>query len=216
MAHNIWRDQSQHDDEAEGTLFPLQSHPTGAHGTIDRLDSEVQKAQEQLLTLRRQQELIERQKRELEQLSQKQEQFDNGKRTLVDQMQRGMIRIDKEGTELEKRLEQMRHARALFVEKIHELGEFDSSNWSPEELPKHLPIALGVLESAELEYEKCRIRLNAYAQEDVLEHTDDSGSDWSEASFWTWAKMGFAFTLPLVVVILLLGLFFMLRQPNGL
>ena len=44
----------------------------------EHLDSQVQKAQEQLLSLKRQQETIERQKRELEELSRRQEQLQGG------------------------------------------------------------------------------------------------------------------------------------------
>ena len=45
----------------------------------EHLDSQVQKAQEQLLQLKRQQEQIEKQKRELEELSRRQEELEHGR-----------------------------------------------------------------------------------------------------------------------------------------
>ncbi len=47
--------------------------------STEHLDSQVQKAQEQLISLKRQQEQIEKQKRELEELSRRQEELERGR-----------------------------------------------------------------------------------------------------------------------------------------
>ena len=50
----------------------------------EHLDSQVQKAQEQLLQLKRQQEQIEKQKRELEELSRRQDELEHGRAEMAD------------------------------------------------------------------------------------------------------------------------------------
>ena len=52
----------------------------------EHLDSQVQKAQEQLLQLKRQQEQIEKQKRELEELSRRQEELERGRAEMTRQV----------------------------------------------------------------------------------------------------------------------------------
>src|SRR5882762_9466910 len=56
----------------------------------EHLDSQVQKAQEQLLQLKRQQEQIEKQKRELEELSRRQEELERGRAEMTDKLTRSL------------------------------------------------------------------------------------------------------------------------------
>src|SRR5580692_7445610 len=56
----------------------------------EHLDSQVQKAQEQLLQLKRQQEQIEKQKRELEELSRRQEELEHGRAEMADKLTRSL------------------------------------------------------------------------------------------------------------------------------
>ena len=71
----------------------MPDHPRSSQESFDlsedeispeHLDSQVQKAQEQLLSLKRQQETIERQKRELEEMSRKQDQLQVGRAEMID------------------------------------------------------------------------------------------------------------------------------------
>ncbi len=59
--------------------------------TPELLDSQVQKAQEQLVQLRRQQEQIEKQKRELEELSRRQEELERGRAEMTDKLTRSLV-----------------------------------------------------------------------------------------------------------------------------
>ena len=55
------------------------------------LDTQVQKAQEQLLQLRRQADQIEKQKRELEELSRRQEELERGRAEMTDKLSRSLV-----------------------------------------------------------------------------------------------------------------------------
>ncbi|PYK36613.1 MAG: hypothetical protein DME60_14455, partial [Verrucomicrobia bacterium] len=74
----------------------------------EHLESQVQKAQEQLLQLKRQQEQIEKQKRELEELSRRQEELERGRVEMTDKLTRSLVVLEREAYNAQKRLEQIR------------------------------------------------------------------------------------------------------------
>ena len=74
----------------------------------EHLDSQVQKAQEQLLQLKRQQEQIEKQKRELEELSRRQEELERGRAEMTDKLTRSLVVLEREAYDTQKKLEQIR------------------------------------------------------------------------------------------------------------
>ena len=85
------------------------------------LDSQVQRAQEQLLQLKRQQEQIEKQKRELEELSRKQEDLEKGRGEMIEKLTRSLVVIERETYEAEKRVEQLRLTNATFAQHLDSL-----------------------------------------------------------------------------------------------
>ena len=80
----------------------------------EHLDSQVQKAQEQLLQLKRQSEQIEKQKRELEELSRRQEELERGRAEMTDKLSRSLVILEREGYDSQKKLEQIRHDARKF------------------------------------------------------------------------------------------------------
>src|SRR6187200_1031199 len=74
----------------------------------EHLDSQVQKAQEQLLQLKRQSEQIEKQKRELEELSRRQEELERGRTEMTDRLTRSLVVLEREAYDTQKKLEQIR------------------------------------------------------------------------------------------------------------
>src|SRR5437899_12601690 len=77
----------------------------------EHLDSQVQKAQDQLLQLKRQQEQIEKQKRELEELSRRQEELKHGRAEMTDKLTCALVVLEREAYSAENRLEQVRIGR---------------------------------------------------------------------------------------------------------
>ena len=78
----------------------------------EALDTQVQRAQEQLLTLKRQQDQIEKQKCELEELSRRQDQLHQGKAEAIEKLTRAMVVLERETFDAEKRVEQLRQIQA--------------------------------------------------------------------------------------------------------
>src|SRR5437660_9722529 len=106
--------------------------------TPELLDSQVQKAQEQLLQLRRQQEQLEKQKRELEELSRRQEELEHGRAEMTDKLARALVVLEREAYNAQKRLEQLRATRESFGQHLELIEAIDPKSWNPADLHKEL------------------------------------------------------------------------------
>ena len=180
-----------------------------------RLDREVQRAQEQLLSLKRQQETIERQKRELEELSRRQEELERGKGEMTEKLTRALVILERQSTEAQKRVEQLRATTEGFSNHLRALDGIQPKSWAGPEMPKELNRALSLVDHARSEFNQSRARLTtpdpaattpggevstaAAASANDYEEMFQQGSD---RPFLHWVRNGTAFTLPL----LLLGL----------
>ena len=97
----------------------------------EHLDSQVQKAQEQLLQLKRQSEQIEKQKRELEELSRRQEELERGRAEMTDKLSRSLVILEREGYDSQKKLEQIRATHESFTQHLQLLEGIEPKTWNP-------------------------------------------------------------------------------------
>lgn len=180
----------------------------------EHLDSQVQKAQEQLLHLRRQAEQIEKQKRELEELSRRQEELERGRAEMTDKLSRSLVILEREGYDSQKKLEQIRTTHESFTQHLQLLEAIDPKSWNPTELPKELSRALSTVDDARTEFSQQRSRLEAGGGESSdleLPEVAASGAGLAGRSFAQWVQIGFAVSLPLIVfgIVALLIFFWM-------
>lgn len=187
--------------------------------STEHLDSQVQKAQEQLLQLKRQQEQIEKQKRELEELSRRQEELERGRGEMTDKLTRSLVVLEREAYEAQKKMEQLRATRESFGQHLQILEGIDPRTWNPTDLNKELSRALSMVDDARAEYSQQRSRLQATSDESenlpLPEASPASESHSGMAqSFGQWVQIGFAFTLPLIVfAIIALVVFLWMNGP---
>jgi DNA repair exonuclease SbcCD ATPase subunit len=169
----------------------------------EHLGSQVQKAQEQLLQLKRQQEQIEKKKRELEELSRRQEELEHGRAEMTDKLTRSLVVVEREAYDSQKRLEQLRAMRESFAQHLGLIAAIDPKSWNPTELHKELSRALSTVDSARAEYSQQRSRLQATSNGAGGEALPEVAPDLSELgggrSFSEWMRIGFAFSLPLIL-----------------
>src|SRR3954454_3306342 len=132
----------------------------------EHLDSQVQKAQEQLLQLKRQQDQIEKQKRELEELSRRQEELERGRTEMLDKLTRSLVVREREGHDTQKRLEQIRSTRESFGQHLELIEAIDPKSWNPAELHKELSRALSTVDDARTEFSQQRSRIQATDETD--------------------------------------------------
>ncbi len=172
--------------------------------TTEQIDTQVQRAQEQLLQLKRQQEQIEKQKRELEELGRRQEELDRGRAEMTDKLTRSLVVLEREAYDAQKKMEQLRATRESFGQHLELLDSIDPKTWNPSELNKELSRALSTVDDARTEYSQQRSRLQANSSEDHHEMPlPETTSGYEVASpansFAQWLQIGLAFTLPLIV-----------------
>jgi hypothetical protein len=175
--------------------------------TPELLDSQVQKAQEQLLALKRQQEQIEKQKRELEELSRRQEELDRGRAEMADKLARSLVVLERDTYETQAKLEQVRAARESFGQHLEILEAIDPKSWNPTELHRELSRALSTVDDARAEFSQQRSRLQALTNGDTEEVTLPEAAPHlrvtGERSFGQWMLIGLAVTLPLIAFALI-------------
>ena len=186
--------------------------------SAEHLDSQVQKAQEQLLALKRQQEQIEKQKRELEELSRRQEELERGRAEMTDKLTRSLVVLEREAYDAQKKMEQLRATRESFAQHLELLEAIDPRSWNPADLNKELSRALSTVDDARTDYSQQRSRVQANTDENEMvplpETTSGFESPGMAHSFGQWLQIGFAFTLPLIILgLIALVIFFWMSGP---
>lgn len=185
----------------------------------EHLDSQVQKAQEQLLQLKRQAEQIEKQKRELEELSRRQEELERGRAEMTDKLSRSLVILEREGYDSQKKLEQIRATHESFTQHLQLLEAIEPKSWNPADLPKELSRALSTVDDARTEFSQQRSRLEASggeAGEIDLPEATVATPGLGGRSFVQWMQIGFAVTLPLIIfgILALLAFFWMAAKTQ--
>lgn len=169
----------------------------------EHLDSQVQKAQEQLLQLKRQQDQIEKQKRELEELSRRQEELERGRTDMTDKLTRSLVVLEREAYDTQKRLEQLRATRESFGQHLELIEAIDPKSWNPTELHKELSRALSTVDDARTEFSQQRSRLQASGENAGAVSLPEVAPDISELnggrSLLQWMWIGLALSLPLII-----------------
>ena len=173
-------------------------------GSTEHLDSQVQKAQEQLLQLKRQQEQIEKQKRELEELSRRQEELERGRAEMGDKLTRSLVVLEREAYDTQKKLEQLRATRESFEQHLALLESIDPKSWNQADLHKELSRALSTVDDARAEFSQQRSRLTASVSDEngevaLPEATSEVGGFGGANGFMQWMQIGLALTLPLII-----------------
>ncbi|MEO6846834.1 MAG: hypothetical protein ABI443_05275 [Chthoniobacterales bacterium] len=171
--------------------------------STEELDTQVHKAQEQLLELRRRQEQIEKEKQKLEELSRKQDELDLGRGDMVDKFNRALAVIQREAAEAQKRTEQLQSIYDAFQSHLRELESINVKSLSGAELPRELSRGLSSVDEARSDFEKLYPKVSvedaidtAYAAS-ASEYEESYGGD---KSFASWFMMGLAFTLPVIIL----------------
>lgn len=179
------------------------------------LDSQVQKAQEQLVALRRQAEQIEKQKRELEDLSQRQEELERGRSEMIEKLGRSLTVIERESVEAERRVDHLRNTHESFSQHLDQLEAINPKTWAPTELSKELSQAQSDVEDARSVYAKNRAKIGLEVASESAETgalPSYLGESTESHGFVYWLTAGFAFTLPLLILGLIALLVFLTQS----
>ncbi|MEA3212172.1 MAG: hypothetical protein QOE70_5229 [Chthoniobacter sp.] len=187
----------------------------------EHLDNQVQKAQEQLVALKRQQEQIEKQKRELEELSRRQESLQGGKQEMVEKFTRAIVVLDRETYDAQKRVELLQSIHDSFTSHVALLESINPKTWEGLDINKELNKALSAVDDARAEYSKSIPKISPASDSEGHDPVAASAGfqlDYNSPEpkdFTYWLKSGFAFTLPLlgIGVILIVVIIAVFTRP---
>ena len=169
----------------------------------EEVDGKLEQARQQLLALRRQQEELERQKGELEELRRKQDEYARGRAEMIDNLNRGLIVLEREQIEAQRLAELCDKTRTAFTEYHERIHSINDQDWSSDNVRGELSKALGLIENARLEYNRARTKLDCLdpaahqPAPDPSAKTGLAAFDWAEALRYAW--IGAAASAPLIL-----------------
>ena len=200
-------------DEEENVLRfePIHDFHGGAEDAIDDVDHKVKAAQERLTLLRQQQEEIEREKKILEDLRQKQERFATGKRDVLEKLSRSAASLDRELYDAQKLVEEISITRDTFSRHLDVLRALQPEKWPRHQVAEELENALAAIEDAEDDYTKSIRRISSFRKGEAHEANGErraedipaavaplAGDDWN-----AWLRRGLAFPTPMIGALLI-------------
>ena len=179
--------------------------PEGDPLSTERLDEKVQLAEQQEQTLKRQLETIEKQKRELEELGRRQELLSAGKSEMADKLGRAVVVLERETLDAGRRLELLQTIHTSFEQHLQNIEAINPKAWDGLDINKELTRALAAVEDARGEYNRSYPKINVLPEQNAADAAADGAyaGDFGPGDakdFLGWLKVGFALSLPLIVL----------------
>jgi hypothetical protein len=200
--------------------FPTQKSPFAAPATHplrapsgEEVDRKVVEAQQKLVELKRAQDELERERAGLEELRRRQNEFQNGRKEMLQQLTRGLGLLDKAEFAARRDAEQMAKTTAAFQEALAKIQAIQDEAWTKENFQMELTRALTTVENARMEWNSARLKLPVLAGENQPAGEAENNSaaappSLAEMNFGQLCKLGLALTWPLLLVALAaLGIF---------
>tara|TARA_R110000850_G_scaffold19988_5_gene59813 strand:- start:630 stop:1280 length:651 start_codon:yes stop_codon:yes gene_type:complete len=204
-------------DEEGGSDLDIQFEPHHFEAVTpysEDLNDEYQQAQDQLRQLRQQEEQIKRQAAELEELTQQESLFKQGRSEVTEQLGKFLSTLDREATEAQRTAEDCGNAHERLESHLASINALHPENWSRADRKGELARALSYIEAAEDEIDNLTPLIDGFGKKGFLNMKGApalSASAITQGNFMYWLRSGFAFSLPLVgfaVIALLVVLLF--------
>ncbi len=158
------------------------------------------------LRLRKQE--LEQDKRYLEELAQKQDEYETGKREMIERLNEGIIALEKKEVQTAQLTDLVIATRNRFKTALEEIAGIDEDQWSDGEFREELYKALVIVDDARMEHNKALAKIEALdgSSDAILDRTELAArygreADVAEKSFGHWVKVGFAVTLPVIILL---------------
>lgn len=175
------------------------------------LNQQVAQAVSEIERLRTRQEVIEKERGDLEELTRLQDEYQSGKKDIMHKLQQSVILLEKEEGQAARMAELLSVMRTRFVDTLNELRAIKESGWSEEDFATDLRKALVLVEDAKKTYRKALAKIDAEgwrrdgAPDQAVTLAErlprDSGIP---RGFGFWLKAGLAFAIPLGVILIAL------------
>jgi len=179
---------------------------------------------DELERLRSRQDALEKEKSALENLRNNQEKYEAGKRDLLDHLEKSLIAMEREDVVLNQRLALLTDTAKGFKGMLKELRGFNEEQWPADSagLRDELNRTLVIIDNIRKEYNRSCARLEAARETTKGQEAlaNQLLMDESEAlarqqrGFIDWLKIGFAASLPLIIMLAVLMMVLLMRQVS--
>ena len=205
-------DVEELDSEDKG---PVATPITGAgqmrmHRQKEEITTQVADAVKEIEGLRMKQEQLEKERNDLQDLGRRQDAYGQSKAEIMDQFTRSIIHLEKDEAQAHRFTELLSVMRDRFKDTLEELRGINEAGWSKDAFQTELNKAVVLVEEAWSVYSKGMAKIDAEnwnqvheggAQPAVLARGELPGGLPKRFSFWL--RAGLAFSLPMIVIALL-------------
>jgi hypothetical protein len=160
--------------------------------------------------LRAKQERLEKERNDLQELARKQESYEESKADVMARLAESLVHLERDEAQANRFAELLSVMRHRFKDTLDELRGINESAWAKEAFATELNKALVLVEEARSVYRKGMAKIDAEnwsqikagaVQPAVLARGEIPGG--VPRRFGFWMKAGLAFTIPLIVLVLL-------------
>ncbi|MBT3192528.1 MAG: hypothetical protein HN341_08230 [Verrucomicrobia bacterium] len=189
----------------------------------EQLTNQVADTAEEIERLRMRQDELEHEKTSLEELNRKQDEYERSKKDLIENLSRNIVLMEKDEVLATRMVELLSASRSRFKDMLSDIRDIKEERWVDGDFEEELDKALALVEGARMEYSKAIAKVDAeswqkgnggQAQLSTLEGAGRGSL--ANKGFLFWLKVGIAFTLPTIIVALLLFAGYILSRFLGL
>lgn len=180
------------------------------HRQKEELTTQVADAVKEIETLRMRQEHLEKERNDLQDLARRQVTYEEAKAEIIDQLTRSVMHLEGDEHQANRYAELTSVMRERFKDTLEELRGINEAGWAKETFQTELSKAILLVEEGRSVYRKGIAKIDAEnwhqvqegaAQPTVLARGDALGGVPRRFSFWF--KAGLAFSIPMIVIALL-------------
>lgn len=174
--------------------------------------TQVAGAVQEMELMRLRQRELEQEKDKLEALTRKQESYEQAKRSTAEQLERASVLFDKQAADALRAAEVLSTIRKQFEDCLQEIQQIDENRWGTDAFEVELNKAIAIVDHAQTQYKQGVSKVNAVSLTKSAPAEIEPASLLSPKpeSFVTWVKMGLAFSLPLMMVVVVCFLVWLL------
>jgi hypothetical protein len=186
----------------------------------DEVDSKVGETQQKLAELKRVQEELERERAGLEETRRRQMEFQTGRQETIQNLTRGVGLLEEAEFAARRDAEQMAKSLADMRTALAKVETTNEAAWTKENFPVELTRALTIIENARMEWNSARLKFPVLSgaakteSAEPAERREPAHAPLAEQSFGQLCKLGLAFTWPLLIALIGIGILLaVLLQP---
>ncbi len=177
----------------------------------EQITNKVADTAEEIELLKMRQIELENEKKSLEEMNRKQDEYARSKKEIIENLSRNIILMEKDEVRANRMVELLSTSRSRFKDMLAEIRDIQEDSWSEDVFEEELDKAQALIESARMEYSKAIAKIDAESWQkssdgktQLATIEDATRGSIANKSFLFWLKVGLAFSLPIIFVMLLL------------